>query len=211
MAGNASLKRFVRRNIYALKRQYGDRIDVYRVVSSETDHLTGDKTVVKEVHPVHRAPILPYNITRDQVKTISIISADKEFVYGAGFDAAKRDVLIDARDLPRGFEIRPEDYLVFQGSRWDVVTAQKIESDAGWIVSVKNLPGMPAYEIKDILVTQSLPLAAAVSTNSAGEFPQTLLDSLGLSGSHTVVKTVGGLPVNSSGLNLQQTVGVQVN
>lgn len=203
--GNKSLERAIRRNIYAMKRQYGAKIDVYRIVSSETDHLTGEKTVIKEVHPVRRAPVLPSRMKRDVTQTISIISADKQFVYGGFYDASKREVIIDSRDLPNDYEIKPEDYVVFNGERWDVIGVEKFEYDTGWVLTVKNLPGMPAYEIQDLLITQDLSLGQEASTTGA----YSLLSSLGLAGNFAVVKTVGGLPINQSGLNLTQSVSVQ--
>jgi len=209
--GNKSLELFIRRNIYAMKRQYGARVDVYRVVSSVTDHLTGEKTVVKEVYPVRRAPVLPYRMKRDVVQTISIISADKSFVYGGAFDASRREIIFDARDLPKNFEIKPEDYVVFNHTRWDVVTAEKIEYETGWVLTVKNIPNMPACEIKDVLVTQSFSLAGAAEGLLPGEQHQSLLSSLGLSSTHAVVKALGDMPSNISGLNLQQVVVAQVN
>jgi glucose/arabinose dehydrogenase len=189
-----------------MKRQYGARVDVYRVVSSTTDHLTGEKTVVKEVFPVRKAPVLPYKIQRAVVQTISIISADKEFVYGGAFDSSKREIILDSRDLPNGFEIKPEDYVVFNHTRWDVVNVERVEYDTGWVIAVRNLPNMPPYEIRDILITQDLALADSAESLMNNEQAQRVLSTLGLAGTHTVVKTVDSLPVNSSSLNLQQTV-----
>lgn len=203
--GNKSLERAIRRNIYAMKRQYGARVDVYRIVSSETDHLTGDKTVIKEVYPVNKAPVLPSRMKRDVNQTISIISADKQFVYGGFYDASKREVIIDSRDLPKNYEIRPEDYVVFNGERWDVLGVEKFEYNTGWVLTVKNIPGMPAYEIRDILITQDLNLGQAADTTGA----YSLLSSLGLANDYAVIKTVGSLPINQSGLSLTQSVSVQ--
>ena len=211
MASNPSLQRFIRRNIYAMKRQYGARIDLYRVVSSETDHLTGEKTVVKEVHRIRRAPVLPYTMRRDVTQTISIISADKQFVYGGFYDSARREIIIDARDIPSDWEIRPEDYMVFESSRWEVVSIQKFEYDTGWVIGVKNLPNMPAYEIRDVLVTQDMSITATAEGLLAPQQSQSLLSSLGLSGSHTVLKALGDNPAHQSGLNLHQPAVAQVN
>lgn len=209
MSDNRSQERMVRRNIYALKRQYGARVDVYKVVSSTTDHLTGEKTVVKDVYPVRKAPVLPSRTKREVTQTISIISADKAFVYGGFYDASKREIIIDARDLPKGYEVNPEDYVVFKGKRWDVVNVEKFEYDTGWVLTVKHLPGMPAYEIKDILITQDLGLRHEAIQDDG--LSKRLLTELGLSLTHSVVKTVGGLPVNASSLNLTQSVVAQVN
>ena len=209
--GNKSLELFIRRNIYAMKRQYGARVDVYRVVSSTTDHLTGDKTVVKEVHRVRRAPVLPYHMKREVVQTISMISADKAFVYGGSYDSSKREIIFDSRDLPDNYEIKPEDYLVFNGARWDVFSVEKLEYDTGWVIGCKNLPGMPAYEIRDVLVTQDLSLAAIAEGLLPTEQHQTLLSSLGLGSNLTVLKALGDNSSNVSALVLQQTAVAQVN
>jgi hypothetical protein len=211
MATNPSLSRFIQRNVYAMKRQYGTMVDLYRILSSQTDHLTGTKTVVKEVHRIRHAPVLPYRMKRDLVQTISIISADKKFVYGGAYDASRREVIIDARDLPRGVEIRPEDYLVIDGQRWTITEIEKFECDAGWALTTKHLPNVPPYEIHDLLVTQDLALAQFAVSYSADEIPGALLQALGIADSHAVIKLVGGLPVNSSPLHLQQTVVSQVS
>jgi len=205
--GNPRLSRLVQRNIYAMKRDYGDRVDVYQIRSSETDHLTGVKTVVREVFHVRRAPILPSRIKRHVNQSISVISAGKEFVYGGFYDGSLREVILDARDLPKGFEPRPEDYIVYKSSRWDIVTAEKFEVDAGWVLTVKNIPDMKPYEIHDIVITQQVGFDYEVSTDP---FALKVLNELGLSNTHSVIRTISSTPVQTSPLAFTQTVSAEV-
>jgi hypothetical protein len=127
--------------MYALKRQYGGRIDVYRLNDVETNLRTGVKTISKDCFRIRRAVILPVRISRDVVQSISQISANKKFVYGANFDAGKRTFVIDSRDLPKGFQFNNDDWVVYRDRRYDLADIQELEFAAGWIVSGVEVMG----------------------------------------------------------------------
>jgi hypothetical protein len=120
--------------MYAMKRQYGGRIDVYRLNDVETNLRTGVKTIAKDVFAIRRAVILPVHISRNVVQSISQISANKKFVYGANFDAGKRTFVIDSRDLPEGFQFKNDDWIVYRNRRYDLADIQELEFAAGWII-----------------------------------------------------------------------------
>lgn len=136
-----ALTRMIRQTMYAMKRQYGGRIDVYRLNDVETNLRTGVKTIDKEVFPIRRAVILPVHISRDVVQSISQISANKKFVYGANFDAGKRTFVIHSRDLPEGFQFRNDDWIVYRNSRYDLADIQELEFAAGWIIVAVEVMG----------------------------------------------------------------------
>ena len=136
-----ALTRMIRQTMYAMKRQYGGRIDVYRLNDVETNLRTGEKTIDKDCFHLRRAVILPVRISRDVVQSISQISANKKFVYGANFDAGKRTFVIDSRDLPEGFQFENDYWIVYRNRRYDLEAIQELEFAAGWIINGAEVMG----------------------------------------------------------------------
>jgi hypothetical protein len=130
-----ALQRVIRQTIYSLKRQYGGGIAIYKLNNATTDLRTGVRTIDKDVFNVRQAVVLPTRITRDVVQSISQISANKKFVYGASFDSGKRTFVIDSRDVPEGFQIGNDDWIVYKNRRYDVESIEEFEFKAGWVIT----------------------------------------------------------------------------
>lgn len=126
--------------LYALKRQYGGPIVVYRLLTSEVDPKTGEATVETLATRVKRAIVLPAMMTREVVRNISVISADKLMVQGGGFDSSKRVFIIDRRDA-RDLVISQDDWLVYNGRKYQFEKIEEMEFDSGWIITGKVLLG----------------------------------------------------------------------
>jgi hypothetical protein len=144
---NRSMNRFIRRTLYSLKRQYGGRVDVYKLIETETDYETGEKTYDRTMITVAKCIVLPVKIQREAVQSISIISANKEFVYGGTYDAGTRTFLIDARDLPDGYEIANDDWLVYNSRRYEIKTISEFEQHTGWVVIGREVKGVRPEQI----------------------------------------------------------------
>lgn len=208
MQGNPSLNRFMRKNLYAMKRSYGIPIKVCLILSSTTDYLSGEKVVIKQVFKVRRAPVLPYSMKRAVDQTISIISADKKFVQGGSYDAARRDVIVDAKDLPPGIELRPEDYVIINNERWDILQADRYEFSSAWLLTVKLLPGSRAFDEVDVLVTTDAQLAQELQPWGTNDVPGYLLSGLALGPDVSAIKV--GRKLQSSEMNLAQNANATV-
>jgi len=126
--------------LYALKRQYGGPIVIYRLLTSEVDPKTGEATVETIATRVKRAIVLPATMTREVVRNISLISADKLIVQGGGFDTSKRVFIIDRRDA-RDLVISQDDWLVYNGRKYQFEKIIEMEFDSGWIITGKVLLG----------------------------------------------------------------------
>jgi len=147
-AVNRYLPRRIRQTIYKLKRLYGGTLFVYKQGEKTTDTRTGEITWTgREVHPVNRAIILPVKMTREQVQTISMISADKSFVYGGTFDRGARWFYIDPTDLPAGYEIKMDDWIVYQGRKYEIKQAKDNEFDSLWEVLGVEMIGVVPEQI----------------------------------------------------------------
>ena len=141
----------IRHTIYKLKRLYGGTIYVYK----QGDKTTNTKTGViewtgREAHTVNRAIILPVKVKRDQVQTISMISADKQFVYGGTFDRGARWFYIDPCDLPVGYEIKMDDWIVYQGKKYEIKQANDNEFDSLWEVLAVEMIGVVPEQIHNL-------------------------------------------------------------
>ena len=101
-------------------------IDIYKLVSSETDARTGEKVTTKTVTHVRRAVVVPAKIDRIAEQTISIISANKQFVTGGHYDMSQRDFIIDRHDVPALPELTADDWIVYNSRKYQVKTVESL-------------------------------------------------------------------------------------
>ncbi len=124
--------------LYTLKRQFGGPIAIYRLLSSQVDPKTGIAIVETRITRVRRAAVLPATYTRDVVRNISIISADKQMLQGGSYDASKRVFIIDRRDA-RNLVLSLDDWLVWDGRKYQFEKISELEFRTGWIITGKVL------------------------------------------------------------------------
>ena len=141
----------IKQTIYKLKRLYGGSIYVYKQGNPSTDIETGVKTWPgRQVNLISRAIILPVKLERTQTQTISMISADKQFVYGGSYDRGARWFYIDPRDLPVGYQIAQDDWIIYQGKKYEIKQAKDNEFDTLWEVLGTELIGVVPEQIHEL-------------------------------------------------------------
>lgn len=139
---------FIRQTLYKLKQDYGFPVDIYRVTSTGVDQSTGRRTQTRTKYPVKKAIVLPNALARKFSYDLSFIAANKNFTYGAWYDINTRICIIDSLDIPKGFQfVIDSDYLMFEGSRYEVKSAEPIEHKYGFIVVMKETVGVIQGEI----------------------------------------------------------------
>ena len=153
---NRGMTMFIRRSLYGLKKAYGCRVDLYKLRTAATNYKTGVKTYTKSVTRLRRCVVLPAQIQRDVSQTITAISANKGFVYGATYDAGTRKFVIDARDVPIGYEPELDDWLVYDERRYEIKDISVFEQRAGWIIIGKETLGVAAEQIHSARVEDTL-------------------------------------------------------
>ena len=159
---NRGMNRSIRRTLYGLKRQYGGRVDVYKLVTTATAYETGVKSYTRTMICVPKCIVLPVKIQREVVQSISQISASKAFVYGGTYDAGTRMFIVDARDLPDDYEITNDDWLVYDGRRYDIKSITEFEQHTGWVVVGKEVKGVRPEQIFHVRVENLLDVDHAV-------------------------------------------------
>ncbi len=135
-----SLTLMMRRVLYQLKREYGFRVEIFKLVDSETDVRTGVKTTQTSRFVIQRAVVLPEMLNRTTKQSISLISSNKEFVSGGTSDIGTRNFIVDRRDvnLP---ELTADDWLVYNHQKFQIKQVQAFEENSGWIITAKRISG----------------------------------------------------------------------
>lgn len=139
---NYALKKWIRATIYAMKREYGGSITIYELVSADTDLETGIKTATYNSYPIARAVVLPLHAMRQVIQGISLISANKKLVQGGTFDAGDRVFIIDRKDVPATFELEKDDWIEYDGKRYDIKYVDEYEPETSWLVLGKVIEGV---------------------------------------------------------------------
>lgn len=138
---NYNLIRFIRRNISTLKKEYGGPITVYKLESTTTNLDTGVKTHTRTSQYIRRAVVLPATLSREVTQTISLISANKKIVQGGSYDVGKRRFIIDRQDVPSTFTIDNDDWIVYDGVRYEFIAVEEFEQKTAWLVVAKAVHG----------------------------------------------------------------------
>lgn len=140
MSSNRNVNQRMRAVLYSLKRQYGDRIDIYSQLSVSSDARTGERNIECGVTVIDRAIILPASVLRREIRGISLISANKQLVMGGGYDNVSRVFIIDREDAP-DLEIQKDDWIVYGGRKYEIDKFDEFEFDSAWIIAGKAVEG----------------------------------------------------------------------
>jgi len=132
-----------------MKKTYGLPIDLYSVVLGATNLETGTKDIAYTKVRIRRAIVQPARYHRDFVYDLSFISANKDFTTGGFFDITDRRVIIDASDLPAGWELDLNQYVIFNNRRYDIKSYYEFETDMGFILVMRETKGQKLVRVED--------------------------------------------------------------
>lgn len=148
--------------LYSLKREYGGRIDLYNLGAVTSNAKTGARTVEKSVTVIKRAIILPADVARREVRGISLISANKSLVMGGGYDSSVRVFIVDQRDAP-GLSLSKDDWVVYDGKKYQIHDFDEFEFDTCWLITAKALLGETPEQIHLVSSDHLLNLSSIAS------------------------------------------------
>lgn len=161
--GNRYLNQRMRAVLYGLKRDYGGRIDLYKKGAVTSNAKTGERTVAKSVTVINRAIILPADVARREVRGISLISANKTMVMGGGYDSSIRVFIIERRDAP-DISLSKDDWIVFEGKKYEVHSFDDFEFDTCWVITAKALLGETPEQIHLLSADSLMDLSSELAT-----------------------------------------------
>ena len=140
---NRNLNRRIRQLLYSLKRTYGSMLHIYTLIEAETDYTTGVKSSTQKVRRITRGIVLPIQVQRETAQSMSLVSANKAFVYGGVYEVGTRLFVIDAHDVPKDFEIGMDDWIVYDRRRFNPKSIDRLEQNAGWLIVGRETEGTP--------------------------------------------------------------------
>lgn len=161
MQGNM---RFVRTALYALKRQYGAPVTLYKMDSKDFNPKTGQKVTVRSHLSINLAIILPDSLANKFAYEHSYLAANRKFTFGTQWNQRQRLVVIDGADLPNQYEIELEDCLVFNNDRYVIRKVDKFDSGFGFILTITRAENNLPLQITDLSVDHVLGLEQAAGT-----------------------------------------------
>ena len=138
---NPIQNRFMRQAMYVHKRQHGATVVIRRKVEVQTDPKTGESIWQIRQWRVRRAVVLPAKTQREVKQNAGAMAANRAIIQGSYFDTSARHFLFDRRDLPDGFILEKDDWLVFNNRHYDIESIAEYEYDAAWLVIAKELKG----------------------------------------------------------------------
>jgi hypothetical protein len=94
--------------------------------------------------------VLPVKLQREVIQTVSQISANKSFAYGGSFDSGSREFVIDSHDLPVGYIVSLDDWIVYDGHRYALKNIEQLEQHSGWHITGKMIQGAPEAKLESI-------------------------------------------------------------
>lgn len=117
--------------LYLLTREYGRPATLYRQLTATTDPRTGLRSETRESFDVERVIVLPGRLRLTEVRGISLISANKRLVQGGQWETVDRHFMVRRGQVP---ELTTDDWLVFDGKRYDIEVLWSVELDAAYII-----------------------------------------------------------------------------
>ena len=148
--------RFIRKILYTLKRGYGFTITLHKITDETRDYESGKLTTTIVTKKIKRAIILPATIRRQYEQT------SPGFKYGGLFDTGTRQIIIDATDLDN-YVIEVDDYIIWNGKRWQVAEIQILEYQTAYVISVRMVEGVIRHMVEEIAIETNLQLISELS------------------------------------------------
>ena len=136
-----ALHRQNKRVLYRLKRERGTAISILEKTNVATDTQTGRKTYGLSKIDIRRAIVLPAREFRMFVYDLAYIAANKDFTTGAFFDPTDRKFIIDSADLPAGFVLTVDHYIVASGLTYNIVEINDFVDHSGYVVTGRVVRG----------------------------------------------------------------------
>jgi hypothetical protein len=129
-----------------MKKDYGNPITVYALGVATTNHTTGVKSVTKSSVFIKRAVVLPSRIRPEVIQSISLISSNKQLVQGGAVEAGKRTFIIDRTDVDSDWVVTTQDWIVYDGKRFDITQVDEFEYKTAWLIQAKVVEGAEVQE-----------------------------------------------------------------
>ncbi len=160
---------YIRENLYVLKLDYGQPVDIYKT-TSVLNLKTGLKTLSRTKLSIDNAIVLPsLDILRGKSVYEKAFLQHNRPISESSLDVADRVIILDATDVPDDFDLQPNDYLIIHSEigknvRYDIKSIDQYEFDSGFILQLKETVGAKLEQIFDLFLKSKVLLQQIVET-----------------------------------------------
>jgi hypothetical protein len=147
---------FLNNVIYALSKDFGFRVDLYRKTGEVVDLKTGKKIINRFKYKLKKVIILPNDMYRDFKYSAILASLNTNLQAGGLFDTTQRIIIINKKQLPKKFELQETDYFIFNHIRYNIVKFAEMELIDYWQILMKQVVGEPTYEVHEAIFREKL-------------------------------------------------------
>lgn len=155
--------RYIRNLLYQLKRQYGAKVTLYKLLAMTVDPKTGRKTYSRQVVKLDLAVVLPDVLARKFAYDYSFRASNREFIYGGQWSQGQRMMIIDGNDLPKDFTVEVEMSAVFQNTRYVVKTAERLDVGFGYLLTLARAENNQPLQILEFKLEHEISFGCSVA------------------------------------------------
>lgn len=149
-------RREVHRIFYSLERKFGLPADFYKVTSGVPDLDTGrlnvETVVTRLTHFITCSMKEAHKFEYD----LSFLAANKNFTYGGLYKPGDRLGLFSGRNLPEGFKVAMSDYIVWDGTKYDIVEITTLDHQAGFALQLRATENQKPYQSLSAVVYERM-------------------------------------------------------
>ena len=128
-------KRSARKILYRLSRQYGTQVTFSRILSKTKDFETGEFVYTTEAETVKRGILLPLKMSSLYSYDLTFLAANKNFQYGANYDAGLRYIIIDQRDIT--FDVGLQEFCYIGSIKYEVLSFEDFAPSIAQIARIR--------------------------------------------------------------------------
>lgn len=133
----------IRRLLYSLKKDWGTTFDWMKIIQSEVNDRTGERTIQRQVFTIPGV-LLPQSQARKFIQDIGYLAANKNFTYGALDDYNTLKFLVDINDVPPECALELNGYVNYRFKRYERVSFDNL-AEAAFLLVVKGVEGTNPY------------------------------------------------------------------
>ncbi len=150
----------IKEALYAFRETHGVPADLYLVTVGTPDFETGDKSVTVTKISIPQFITGSVALMKKFEYDISYIKANSNFAYGGFFEVGDRFGIVDGTYLydqnGKFREIKQEDYIVYDGKRYDPKRILKLDAESGYLLHLRMVKGAAFKQIHEQFVYDTL-------------------------------------------------------
>jgi hypothetical protein len=148
---------FISKVIYRLKKEYGLPLELYSITDIQIDLETGIKQLTKQIYKIKKAILLPRRMFSE---TVILLGGSRQFQDK--LDKQKRQIIIDVKDYPKDYIVRPKDYIIIQHERFNIIEAELYDNKLAVVLTVTKIIGEQPAAVINASVKDTLDINQGV-------------------------------------------------